>query len=183
MRLLRLLAGVVLASWLVVACTDSVDPATTTASRPAPTSITASPTTTHVEPATTIPVFAFGGPALPDAPAIVADREPLPYCGAEFNDFRTNPYETVEIVDGAAECYRLHAVAGLPAELIEIGITIEGGPLMWIRRLMSDGREIMFFDATRDRFGAMAWVMIECDGYAGSPPDYDRCDDRIVLED
>jgi hypothetical protein len=43
---------------------------------------------------------------------------------------------------------------------------------------MPDGREILFADATEDNFGAMAWVMVECDRY--SETGENRCTDAVV---
>jgi hypothetical protein len=125
----------------------------------------------------------MGGPEIPGAPEPVASREPLPYCGAEVIGFTDrNPYEFIELVPGASECYRNRATAGQPTELITVGYTIEGDPVLTIHRLMPDGREIFFADATQDKFGAMAWVMIECDQYQEPGSGDDRCADRVELE-
>jgi hypothetical protein len=52
----------------------------------------------------------MGGPEIPGAPEPVATREPLPYCGAEVIGFSDgNPYEFIELVQGASECYRSRA--------------------------------------------------------------------------
>jgi hypothetical protein len=108
----------------------------------------------------------------------------LPYCGAEVIGFsEDNPFDFVDIVAGAGGCYRSRAAAGQPTELLTVGYTIEGDPFLNIHRLMPDGREILFWDATQDRFGPMAWVMVECESYA-EPGDNDvDCGDTIELAD
>lgn len=136
--------------------------------------------TTAVDQTGSLPL---SGPAIRGAPDLVANREPLPYCGAEIGgDFPDrNPYEYIDIVAGAGECYRSRAAAGLPTEVITVAFTIEGDPNMTIRRLMADGREIIFWDATQDKFGPLAWVMIECDHYSETGSGNVKCTDGIEL--
>jgi hypothetical protein len=126
----------------------------------------------------------IGGPEIPGAPVLVTSRVPLPYCGAEISGFSEgNPYDFIDLVAGASECYRGRADAGEPAELITVGYTIEGDPSLTVHRLMPDGREIIFWDATQDKFGPMAWVMIECESYSGSANDDVECSDTAELTD
>ncbi len=161
----RSAGAAVAASVLVLssACTPST----------APPSSTSPPSTTLVE---TVDGLPMGGPALPGAPEEVASRQPLPYCGAEIvGHSDTNPYEGIEIVEQAGECYKSRASAGLPAELITVGLTVEGDPVMTIQRLLPDGREVYFWDATQDNFGPMAWVMTECVRYVASGPTEEHC--------
>lgn len=61
--------------------------------------------------------------------------------------------------------------------------TIEGDPILLIKRLMPDGREILFWDTTQDSFGAMAWLMIECDSYSGPDQNEGACANEVVLDD
>jgi hypothetical protein len=124
-----------------------------------------------------------GGPALKGAPAVVANREPLFYCGAEVVEGLTssNPYDDIELVDGASDCYHERATAGQPAELILVMLTIEGDPIMQIRRFMTDGTEIHFWDFTQDSFGSMEWTMFECDGYTGRDQTEGDCGTGVSL--
>jgi hypothetical protein len=106
----------------------------------------------------------------------------LPYCGAEDIGFTEgNLYPFIDIVAGAGECYRSRATAGQPTELITVGYTIEGDPFLNIHRLMPDGREIIFWDATEDRYGPMAWVMIECDSHSETGDGDVGCSDNVEL--
>jgi hypothetical protein len=127
----------------------------------------------------------LGGPSLEGAPLVVADREPLFYCGAEVIEGlgpTSNPYEDIEVVDGASDCYHERASAGQPSELILLMVTIEGDPIMHLRRFMPDGREVLFWDTTKDAFGAMAWLMIECDSYTGPDQTDGTCGGEVVLD-
>ena len=104
---------------------------------------------------------------LAGAPEVVADRSPLPYCGATLLSPNTgvNPFPAIELVDDAVDCYRARAEAGQPAEMVEIGWTTEGDPILHIRRLLPDGREETFSDMTRDAFGIRAWFRLVCPRY------------------
>jgi len=96
----------------------------------------------------------IGGRESPGAPGLEASRETLPYCGAEAIGFSDgNPYEFIDLVPGATDCYRSRADANRPTELVTVGYTIEGDPFLNVDRLMPDGREILFGDATQDKFG------------------------------
>ena len=124
----------------------------------------------------------MGGPEIPNAPELVSSREALPYCGAEIIGFSDrNPYEFIDVVPGAYDCYRGRAVSGHATEVITVGYTIEGDPFLNIHRLMPNGREILFWDATQDKRGPMAWVMIECDRY--SETGQNQCTDSVELDD
>lgn len=126
-----------------------------------------------------------GGPSVEGAPAVVANREPLFYCGAEVIEGlgpSSNPYEDIEVVDGASSCYHERATAGQPSEMILLMVTIEGDPIMQIRRFMPDGREILFWDTTQDDLGAMAWLMIECDSYTGPDQTDGICGNEVILD-
>lgn len=93
-----------------------------------------------------------GGSVPPRAPDLVATRSPLPYCGAalRFPNAGVNTTFGIDVSEGAVECYRRRAEAGLPVEMIEIGSTEEGDPVLAIRRLLLDGQEETFSDLTRD---------------------------------
>ena len=67
------------------------------------------------------------------------------------------------VVDRSGDCYRLRAEVGLPVEMIEIYTTLEGDPILMIRRLLPDGQEETFSDMTRDSFGTQAWFHLICD--------------------
>ena len=120
-------------------------------------------------PVETVPIdpdLPLGGPVPPGAPEVVAERALLPYCGAAFvHPSIANPFEGIDMVDDARDCYRRRAEAGLPVEMIEILSTIEGDPVLIIRRLLPDGREEQFWDLTRDALGAKAWFRYVCAGY------------------
>jgi|GEM_PF-6599978 len=153
--------------WLLAACADEV--------------VVRGSSTTVVDQTGGLPM---GGPDIPGGPELVASRVPLPYCGAEVSGFSAgNPYEFIDIVAGAGECYRSRAAAGRPTELISVGYTIEGDPYLFIHRLMPDGREILFWDATQDKYGPMAWVMTECDHYSETGQNDDLCTDTVKLVD
>ena len=124
-----------------------------------------------------------GGPVLEGAPSVVANREPLFYCGAEVVEGITfsNPYDDIELVDGAGDCFHERATAGQPAELILVMLTVEGDPIMLIRRFMPDGTEIYFWDATQDSYGTMEWTMFECDGYTGRDQTEGYCGPGVSL--
>lgn len=183
--------GAVLAIGLMatvaVACNGEADLPSTTIRPPAESLTTqADPTTTTIAATTSTSSVDLteGGPQLTDAPSTVADREPLPYCGAELMEGfgNPNPYSNIELTSGASECYYERVSSGLPAELILVGTTIEGDPVMYVLRVLPDRSEVTFIDATQDDLGAGAWVMIEC----GEPSDPDQsnetCSDGVVLD-
>lgn len=136
-----------------------------------PTVVPATPTTGAIapigRPVSIAPDLPLGGPVPAGAPDVVAERVPLPYCGATLlvPAGSVHPFMEIEISGDADDCYRSRANRGLPAELIEISFTIEGDPLLMIRRLLSDGREEVFSDLTRDAFGRQAWFHRVCSGY------------------
>ena len=139
--------------------------------RSTPAAASSASTTDAIEPArNVVPItreLPLGGPVPPGAPDIVADRVPLPYCGATllFPTDGVNPFVEIEVSGDAADCYRNRADRGLPAELIEIGSTVEGDPTLVVRRILPDGREEVFSDLTRDTLGTQAWFRRLCPGY------------------
>ena len=151
---------------LISACTSTTaptTPTTTTVSGPSST-LPRDPAQISADAEKGLPQ---GGPVLAGAPEVVADRSPLPYCGATLLSPNTgvNPFPAIELVDDAVDCYRARAEAGQPAEMVEIGWTTEGDPILHIRRLLPDGREETFSDMTRDAFGIRAWFRLVCPRY------------------
>ena len=132
-------------SVLVAACTSST--ATTTSPTTTPTTEVTSPLPDALVPAVSDKTeLSVGGPVPAGAPDAVADRVPLPYCGATLRSPSSgvNPFPAIELVDDADDCYRSRAEAGQPAEMIEIGWTSEGDPILTVRRVLPDGREETF---------------------------------------
>jgi len=129
----------------------------------------------------------LGGPVPPGAPEDVADRVPLPYCGAAsvFPNSGVNPFMGIEVVGEAEDCYQRRAGAGLPAEMIEIRSTTEGDPVLVIRRALPDGREETFSDMTRDAFGTQAWFRLVCSGYRPPGSQVEDCEpsEQLIAPD
>lgn len=147
---------------------------------------TTASTNGHAATTSTGPNLISGGPVFSEAPPAVATREPLFYCGAEALDERVddaNPYPHIELRNDAGACYRERAAAGQPSEMITIGYTLEGDPFLTIRRLLPDGSEVFFWDATQDNYGPGAWVMTECERYSGAGPSDELCDFDIEITD
>ncbi|HJQ96600.1 MAG TPA: hypothetical protein VJ935_12945, partial [Acidimicrobiia bacterium] len=98
---MRTVIRVLMIAWLLAACGNE-------------TVVTRS-STTAVGQTGGLPI---GGPEIPGAPGLVTSRDPLPYCGAEVIGFSDdNPYDFIDIVVGAGECYRSRATDGQPTEL------------------------------------------------------------------
>ena len=168
---------------VAAACSSSEDSTTASSTPTAPTvEATPQPTSDPTVGATTVPAtdsseppgdtapidtdLHLGGPVPPGAPDVVVERVPLPYCGAVLVlPSSANPFKGIEVIDDAGDCYRRRAEAGLPVEMIEIRSTIEGDPILVIRRLLPDGREEAFSDLTRDAFGTQAWFRLVCAGH------------------
>lgn len=146
----------------------------------APTSTTTSTTIPAVSNETELPL---GGPVPAGAPDAVADRVPLPYCGASlrFPNTGVNPFPAIELVDDADACYQSRAEAGQPVEMIQIGWTGEGDPILAVRRVLPDGQEETFLDMTRDTFGTRAWFYLECSSYQPPGSQVENCKPAIQL--
>lgn len=96
-----------------------------------------------------------------DAPDVVANRRPLPFCGVE----KAPAPQPGEFVDRAVRlCFWNAHLAKTEAEYVSIQTTMEGAPFAVIYRLASDGTVEVFTDFTQDAFGGNTWLASACEG-------------------
>lgn len=109
-------------------------------------------------------------PTFEGAPAEVAGRAPVPFCGRE----------SLSLPDGAPDpaardCFWQAHEEARAAEFVSENSTMEGDPITWIYRSLEGGGAIVYVDSTKDRWSAMTWLRIECPelvidpGAAGAP--------------
>ena len=100
-------------------------------------------------------------------PAEVVNRAPLPSCGQEV---------VMRLEDGdrrdasARECLWSAYEAGEPAEFVSLSVTVEGGRVLDIWRVIGPENVELYVDATHDRGGSMSWQLFRCttiDGVRG----------------
>lgn len=109
------------------------------------------------------PGIPIGGPELEGAPPQVADRLPLPYCGADIEARGAGgTFAGIEHDPGSHECFASRVEAGLPAELIQARLTVEGDWIVIILRHLADRSVLVYLDATRDSFSTRAWFLFDC---------------------
>ena len=172
LRLVGLFVGL---SLVVAACSPmggdapsatraAVSPPSTSGTEPTSVSSEQSPTTSLLRTSTTVEAgLPIGGPDLEGAPAAVATRVPLPYCGADIEvRGRNQTLEGLEHDEEARECFTARVEAGHPAEMVQARLTIEGDWIIFVLRLLPDGSVRVYTDATRDGFGARAWFVADC---------------------
>lgn len=95
-----------------------------------------------------------------DAPDVVANRRPLPFCGVE----KAPAPQPGEFIDRAVRlCFWNAQLAKTEAEYVSIQTTMEGSPFAVIYRLASDGTVEVFTDFTQDAFGGNAWLASLCE--------------------
>ncbi len=188
LRLVVLFVGMSLAA---AACSPTGGGATSTtqapvsASSPTGTPSTSvpleQPTTTSLVPgSTTVEAgLPIGGPDLDGAPPEVATRVPLPYCGVDIEvRGRNQTFEGLDHDEESRECFAARIDAGDPAEMIQARLTTEGDWIIFILRLLPDGRVQVYTDATRDGFGARAWFLAECRSIDASTIEPIGCSDQ-----
>lgn len=105
------------------------------------------------------PLTGPSAPAVPNAPAEVANRSSLPFCGIESTVGGAGPD-----LD-ARRCFWDAYLEGLPAEFITTQSTIEGDPLTFVYRVLGQGHVEVFVDQTYDMAGpspASNWIRLDC---------------------
>lgn len=129
----------------------------------------------------------LGGPSaptVPNAPAEVANRSRLPFCGYEstlnHGDFNI----------GARRCLWDAYLAAEPAEFITTQPTVEGDPITSIYRVLGNRQVEVFVDITHDMAGpnpSPRWIRLDCrtlailEGAQGQPAfGPDDCDEVSV---
>jgi len=149
----RTMRLVILLALVAAACTADSSPPTTNQD----------PTT---QPPTTMNGLPLGGPDFANAPALFLERTALPYCGADGEEPRVVQFfDEFELDEGAAECFAGRVGEGLPTEIVSVGFTIEGDPIISILRFLGEGSVEWFMDTTRDELGNQEWLLFECRGY------------------
>ncbi|MEK6719046.1 MAG: hypothetical protein AABZ33_00085 [Chloroflexota bacterium] len=116
-----------------------------------------------------------------DAPAEVATRPPLPFCGLEGSMDQLFLFPD----DAARSCFLDAWETGTAAELARIQSTIEGDPIATILRIEPGGRITIYRDTTQDAFGARVWTRQECvDLLPAQPVDFvlGGCNEGVVLD-
>jgi hypothetical protein len=104
-----------------------------------------------------------------EAPSEVLAREPLPACGIEIVE-RTAAGD-VRNAD-ARDCFWTAWQEGRPAEFVTVGLTIEGGRVTEVVRVLAADAVEWFIDWSGDPFGPYdGWVRMECTGIATHPGD------------
>jgi hypothetical protein len=162
----RSVAALAVAALLLAAC-RSAEPSTSSTSSTSPSStVAASTTTTSTAPLGTEPDRA--GPAVdrPDlvgAPPEVADREPLPYCGAYIESLTgEQAIDALTHDEDSFECFLARLGAGVPAEMVRVLYTVEGDAILSVYRITGDGTLVVFADTIRDDLGAQEWSRYAC---------------------
>jgi len=111
------------------------------------------------------PIPAPIGGEVPDPSAVstpddVRNRSELPFCGHEVVE-RT--VEGGDLYDAEARaCFWAAHEGGEPAELISEGLTVEGGRITQIWRLLPSGALEIFTDATQDPLSTPEWTRVRC---------------------
>jgi hypothetical protein len=112
-----------------------------------------------------------GQPARPLlVPAAISARPTLPFCGHET--VRRLPVGDVGEPD-AWDCLLDALDAGRPAELVRDSLTIEGGNLRDIYRVLPSGQIEWLSDASQDAFGSGQWTQVLCGRLERIEPDPD----------
>lgn len=107
-----------------------------------------------------------GGPELSGAPAEVAGRYPLSYCGVKITSLGdTLVFEDLIHSDQTAQCFGDGVATGVPTEMISVDYTIEGDAIVSIVRFLASGNVELFVDSTRDNNGPRSWMVYQCDAY------------------
>lgn len=123
----------------------------------------------------------------PPPPEVVA-RPPLPSCGHEV---------TIRLLEGdvhdaeARACLWNAYQAGEPAEFISITVSVEGGRILEIWRVVGPGDIELYVDSTHDFAGGPGWQLYRCVSLEGIPSAEEggmvfagigECDHPIQLE-
>jgi len=99
-----------------------------------------------------------------EAPAEIVNRDPLPSCGMEIVE-RAVGGDLFD-ADGRS-CFWTAWETGRTAEFVSVSVTVEGGHVTEIYRILDGGRVEIFIDWSRDPFGpSPGWVRTECVGLA-----------------
>jgi len=140
------------------------------------------------------PIPAPIGGEIPDpsevrTPDEVRNRSELPFCGHEVVQRTADG----DLYDAEARiCFWSAHEAGQPAEFISEGLTVEGGRITQIWRLLPSGGLEIFTDATQDPLSTPEWIRTRCDGLVDigrEDPEGarlfqgDRCDEPVVISD
>lgn len=101
-------------------------------------------------------------------PAAIAARPALPFCGQET----VSRQPEGDFYDPEAwDCFLEAREAGLGAELIRDGLTVEGGHTRSLFRLQPNGEIEWWYDATQDALGSRTWTRSRCDDLGEFAPD------------
>lgn len=154
----RTLLALGLLSMLLVACGDTdadISASTDTAAERVDTTLAA-------DPPTLIDELAALGVDLDAAPQAAVEPNGATFCGtADLRRVPTGPSAPDETSGRAMRCLVDHAQADTDADLIEMFTTVEGDPIVVVRRT-SAGTTTMFTDSTRDHFGSGTWHEQDC---------------------
>ena len=137
--------------------TASPSPVVTPTASPAPTPTTTASPSAPIEPSST-PV---ARPVI--LPAEIAARQALPLCGHET----VNRQPEGDFYDRDAwDCFLDAREAGEAAEVIRDSLTVEGGQIRNLFRLLPSGEIEWWTDTTQDSFGGRQWTRQLCDELA-----------------
>ena len=100
--------------------------------------------------------FAVNPAAYPDAPAVVRERVPLPFCGDE----RMAQGAGANVA--ARQCFWSAYLARQPAEFMSTETTDEGNTVLSIYRVLPSGQVEIFIDQTRAIFATRTWLRVTC---------------------
>lgn len=140
------------------------------------------------------PIPAPIGGEVPDpsgvrTPDEVRNRSELPFCGHEVIE-RTGEGDLYDAE--VRTCFWDAHQAGEPAEFISEGLTVEGGRITQIWRLLPSGGLEIFTDATQDPLSTPEWTRTRCAGLVDIGREDsegarlfhgDRCDESEAISD
>jgi hypothetical protein len=119
-------------------------------------------TTLAADPPTLIDALGALGVDVDAAPPAAVEPTGATFCGtADRRRVATGLRVPDETSGRAMRCFVDHAEADTDADLIEVFTTVEGDPIVVVRRTAA-GTTTMFTDSTRDHFGSGTWHEQDC---------------------
>ena len=167
---------------LVAACASPSPsaPSVSPSASPVAASSSVAPAASASAPPSASPPAAWLPPwAGPDAPAEVATRSVLPFCGIEQG---AGPALTIN--PEVRGCFLAGYRDGTGAEFASIQTTIEGDPIATIWRTVPGGGVELLVDATQDKFGSGTWMRTTCRQLVNDQSEVfspDGCDEGVAV--
>jgi hypothetical protein len=100
--------------------------------------------------------FAVNPSTYPDAPAVVRERVPLPFCGGEQLDHGNGANVA------GRQCFWSAYLSRQPAEFASTETTAERNSVLSIYRVLPNGQVEIFVDQTRAIFQTRVWLRLTC---------------------